>query len=100
MPKIRYVDNLPILRNAEQLILIKHANTIIREYLRGTAEYLGGTRVRFTWPCGHTQVKDFNTGPIPKRIGSAGCKFLARYWSHSGGGVNLPRCPRCRDAAP
>jgi hypothetical protein len=32
MPKIRYVDNLPILRNAEQLALVKHANTIIREY--------------------------------------------------------------------
>lgn len=32
MPKIRYVEDLPILRNAEQMGLIKHANTIIREY--------------------------------------------------------------------
>ena len=32
MPKIRYVDNLPILRNAEQMALVTHANTIIAEY--------------------------------------------------------------------
>jgi hypothetical protein len=64
-------------------------------YVRGTAEYLGGTRVRFTWACGHTETKDFSKGPITKRVGEAGCKFLARYWSRSGGGVNLKPCRRC-----
>jgi hypothetical protein len=64
-------------------------------YVRGSAEYLGGTRVRFTWPCGHTETKDFSTGPVTKRIGAGGVRFLSRYWGKDQGGVNLPPCRRC-----
>ncbi len=32
MPKIRYVDNLPILKNAEQMGIVTQANKIIRDY--------------------------------------------------------------------
>ena len=59
---------------------------------RSQAEYLGGTRVKFTHPCGHTSVSDFSRGPVPKRIGELGVQILLKYWKT--GGVNVP-CPRC-----
>jgi hypothetical protein len=62
--------------------------------IRGRAEYLGGTRVRFVWPCGHTETRDYSKGPIPKRVGATGVRFLTKYWSS--GGVTLPRCKRCQ----
>lgn len=61
--------------------------------IRGKAEHLGGTKVRYTWPCGHTQVRDHSKGPVPKRIGELGLRFLTRYWNNSG--VNLPLCKKC-----
>lgn len=62
---------------------------------RATAQYIGGTKIRFIFDCGHTQTKDFSQGPISKRMGALGCKLMAHYWSKQGGGVNA-RCPRCK----
>jgi hypothetical protein len=48
---------------------------------RAQAEHLGGTRVRFSWPCGTTRTKDYSKGPVAKRITSEfGVQFLSRYW--------------------
>ena len=66
-------------------------------YVRGTAEYLGGTRVRFTWPCGHTQTQDFSKGPVHRRMSEFGCRFLTKYWQGTQG-VNLSPCKRCARA--
>ena len=63
--------------------------------VRGNAEYLGGTRVRFTWPCGHTQTQDFSKGPMTKRMGASACRFMSHWWSKSSGGVYLKPCRRC-----
>jgi len=65
-----------------------------RHDVRGTAEYLGGTLVRYTWPCGHTQTQDHSKGPVHKRLSAFGCKFLAKYWAGSQG-VILPACRTC-----
>jgi hypothetical protein len=62
--------------------------------LRSRAEHLGGTRVKFHHPCGHTSVKDYGKGPVPKRMGEDGVKFLVGYWSKGGSGVHAP-CPKC-----
>ena len=54
----------------------------------------GGTKIRFHYPCGHTSVKDYSKGPIPKRMGVAGCKLMADWWSKEHGGVTAD-CPTC-----
>jgi hypothetical protein len=66
----------------------------IHKTIRGTAEYVGGTSIRYTWPCGHTQTQDHSKGPVTKRFGAWACQFYVRYWAGSGG-VNLPLCKRC-----
>lgn len=65
-------------------------------FVRGWAEYLGGTRVRFIWPCGHSRAKDYSKGPIVQRMGIGGVRFLSRYWGKQHGGVYLKPCPRCK----
>lgn len=66
-------------------------------YIRGTAEYISGTKIKFVWPCGHTQTQDFSKGPIVKRMGPTACKMMARWWRD---GVNLQLCNkgRCKRA--
>ena len=61
---------------------------------RGRAEHIGGARICYTWPCGHTEIKDHSKGPAPKRFGEWAARFYVRYWSGSGG-VILPPCRRC-----
>ncbi len=63
---------------------------------KGNAEYLGGTKIKFIWPCGHYRIEDYSKKPIPKRMGVAGCKMMAKYWDKDRGGhVYLPPCPTC-----
>lgn len=57
----------------------------------------GGTVVRFHYPCGHTSTKDYSKGPIPKRMGRAGCKLMVSWWSKEHGGVTA-KCPKCTRA--
>lgn len=67
----------------------------IREHQRrATAEYLGGTKIRFHFPCGHSQTKDYSKGPVAKRMGEAGCRFMVKYWSTGGVTAECPRCKR------
>ncbi len=60
---------------------------------RATAEYLGGSRIRYTWKCGATSTRDHSKGPIPKRLGAAACEMHGRYWSAKAGGVSVA-CPK------
>tara|TARA_Y100000310_G_scaffold336739_1_gene422101 strand:+ start:9265 stop:9612 length:348 start_codon:yes stop_codon:yes gene_type:complete len=72
---------------------------------RASADYLGGTRFRFTFPCcGHSFTQDFSKGPPARRMGEMGCAMMARYWGiHLGpdgrpsasDGVTLGWCPKC-----
>lgn len=70
-----------------------------RHATRGTAEHLGDARIRYTWPCGHSQVKDHSKGPVSKRFGAWAASFYVKYWAGSGG-VILPDCPRCARGKP
>lgn len=67
-------------------------------YVRGKAEYVSGAKIRYVWPCGHTQVQDHSKGPVVKRFGEAAARFFVKYWSGSGG-VNLRPCKRCKGSA-
>lgn len=60
---------------------------------RATAEYLGGTKVRYTCPQGHKWTEDMGRKslPRPKRLDESGVRWLARYWAN---GVTVP-CRRC-----
>lgn len=62
---------------------------------RASAEYLDGSRIRFTWPCGHRRTVDFSKRPLAKRMGPEGSRLMARWWSGAGGGVNAGPCPTC-----
>ena len=63
---------------------------------RATAEHLGGTKVRFTSPCGYRYTKDYSKGPVAKRMPASGVAWLVRYWQN--GGVDA-ECPKCRREA-
>lgn len=61
---------------------------------RAYAEYLGGTKIKFYYDCGHMSVKDYSKGPVSKRVGEIGCKMMTSWWSKEKGGVTAP-CPTC-----
>lgn len=61
----------------------------IGHYEKAFAEYLGGSRVRYTWKCGHSRVETLMVGPK----GRGGAQFrrpmapemvakMAHYWGH------------------
>jgi hypothetical protein len=63
---------------------------------RAWAEYLGGTRYRLTWPCGHTRTVDQKEEPFPKNtVGPEGVARMANYWRKENGGVDAGACPTC-----
>ena len=59
----------------------------------GTAEYLGGTKFRFTCREGHTHVKDMGDRRLQKhkRMTETACKMFADYWANR---VSFP-CRKC-----
>lgn len=59
---------------------------------RATAEHLGSTRVKFTFPCGHTKVEDFGTGPVAKRWGESGTRLMVKWWQSAGVTYECARC--------
>jgi hypothetical protein len=62
----------------------------------GKGEYLGGTRVKYIWPCGHFRTEDLarKSLPVYKRIPTAeGVRITARNWSE---GMYLEQCPTCK----
>ncbi len=59
---------------------------------RAHAEHIGGTKIRYTWPCGTKRTRDHSKGPVHKRFGEWACQFYVNYWNNSGG-VNAP-CPK------
>jgi hypothetical protein len=52
--------------------------------VKGKAEIVEGSRVRYTCPQGHVQTEDMNRKslPISKRVSPAGVRLLARYWGN------------------
>lgn len=48
--------------------------------VRGTAEYLGGTKFKFTCKAGHSHTKDMGKGIPAKRMTEMGCKMMRKYW--------------------
>lgn len=64
---------------------------------RGTAVYLGGSRVRFVWACDCTRVETIKSGRGRRAsvIGPAMVERLVAYWRNTG--VTLPECKRHPD---
>lgn len=67
-----------------------------RRTVRARAEYLGGSRVKYVYPCGHYRTETLTQGgPGPRGrepMMPAMVKKLARYW---GDGVNVKPCTTC-----
>ncbi|AXQ70062.1 hypothetical protein HOU03_gp206 [Caulobacter phage CcrSC] len=61
--------------------------------VRGKAELVEGTKVRFICPLGHTQVEDLGRKslPLPRRYSAEAVKRLAHWWRQ---GVTFD-CKRC-----
>jgi hypothetical protein len=65
-------------------------------------EYLGGSTVKYTWPCGHTKTEVLMIGPktglgAKKMQRPMSPDLLAKfvpYWNRAGG-VSMPACPKC-----
>ncbi len=57
---------------------MKTAKGMYREGVQ--VDYLGGTRVKFTCPKGHEEIKDFSKGPVSKRISETAVKMFIPYW--------------------
>lgn len=64
--------------------------------VRGRAEIVEGTKVRFICPRGHTQVEDVNRKSLPlnKRIAPSALGPLIRRWSAPNNGVTFA-CKKC-----
>lgn len=65
------------------------------------AEYLDGSRVRWTWPCGHNRVETLKIGPkgrgskrFQRPMAPELLRKLVPYWNQAGG-INSPSCPTC-----
>lgn len=72
----------------------------IREIkVRGHAEHLGGTRVRFFCPHGHSQTEDMGRKslPISKRLSENAVRLVVRHWQ-PGTGVTFV-CKACTKLA-
>lgn len=67
--------------------------------VRGWAELVSGSVMRFHCPAGHSWEEDLNRPslPVSKRVGALGAKFYASWWSKEKGGVTVV-CKRCRRA--
>ena len=52
-------------------------------HVRGRAELVGETRVRFICPLGHSQVEDLGRKSLPasKRLSATAVATLAKWWS-------------------
>jgi hypothetical protein len=64
--------------------------------MRSNAEYLGGTRFKFTCPQGHATIQDFSRGPKPKRLSETACVMMAKWWKD---GVTV-KCRKCNARTP
>lgn len=58
------------------------------------AEYVDGSRIRFFYPCGHVEVRDYSRGIVTKRMSEWAARRMASWWSREKGGVHAP-CPKC-----
>lgn len=74
---------------------------VTRYACRVRAEYIEGSTVRYTWPCGHTQHETLMIGPkgrgskpFRKPMAPDMVRKLVNYWNGTGG-VNSPACPTC-----
>lgn len=67
------------------------------------ANYLGGSRVRWIWPCGHARTQEITIGPKGpnsvrhrKPMNPGLLRKLVDYWN-AAGGINSPSCPTCKE---
>lgn len=44
---------------------------------------------------GHTYTVDMGRGPRHRRMGAAGCRMMASWWSRAKGGC-IGDCPKCQ----
>lgn len=65
---------------------------------RASGEHIGGTKIRFFYPCGYSNVKDYSKGKVSKRMPESACRMMGSWWSKENGGVTA-ECPRCRRVA-
>lgn len=69
----------------------------VKRLVRASAVYLGGSSVRYVYPCGHYRTETLKV-PAPgggkQPMSPAMVKKLATYW-RQGQGVNVPECPTC-----
>jgi hypothetical protein len=70
-----------------------------RRTVSGRGEYLGGSRFRWIWPCGHTRTETVTVGPkgpgsrVHRRpMAPEMCAKMASYWAQR---ISLPPCPTC-----
>ena len=56
-------------------------------------EYLGESKMKFTYPCGHSETKDWGKGLISKRMPPEAVRWLTARWKRNG--VNVPLCKVC-----
>ena len=47
-------------------------------------EYLGESKTKFTYPCGHTKTKNWGNGPISKQIPPESVRWLTAMWNRNG----------------
>lgn len=67
-----------------------------RRYVRADCEYLGGSRVKYTYPCGHTRTETVTVGRgrLKRTLSPDMVAKLARYWSMNKVLVDPCRCGR------
>ena len=58
----------------------------------GTVEYLGGSKIKLTWACGHTETETLKD-PDGKNLWVHSVKWLVKYWTKNT--LYLPACTVC-----
>jgi len=62
--------------------------------VKGTAKYMGGSRVKYIWPCGHYRIETFTSGSRP--VSPVLTAKFARYWGDGRRGhIWLSACETC-----
>lgn len=76
---------------------------VVRHVCKVKVEYLEGSTVRYTYPCGHTRKETIMIGPksgrgwkkLQRPLGPDLLKKMVPYWN-SAGGLSMTECPICK----
>lgn len=71
--------------------------TKVGGFVRAYAEYVGGSKIRYHYPCGHFRTETLMTGPRGRRVPMSPemTKWHAHYWRKENNGVAVPPCSTC-----